>query len=260
MVKEFVGPVYLEPIEHVYIHRETGKKYTSVTKILSSIEHEFETEEVALRISKQSDNNPAKNPDYVGMSYEEILDYWQWLNDTANEYGTFVHETVEKYLLAQKWYFPENHPEYGDLEAKAIKAYENLKVDEGICIYPERIMFSEKYSLAGTADLKIDIDEEFFDIGDWKTNKKFEFFNPFGGQCLKKPVDHLQQCHYSIYSLQLSIYAYMCEEETGMKCRQIWIGYWSRETEEFTRIPIMYLKSEAKMILELHKYNTEIAV
>jgi hypothetical protein len=91
------------------------------------------------------------------------------------------------------------------------------------------------------------------------TNKKFEFFNPFGNECLKKPVDHLQQCHYSIYSLQLSIYAYMCEEETGMKCRQIWIGYWSRETEEFTKIPIMYLKSEAKAILELHKYNTEIA-
>lgn len=252
MVKEHVGPVYLEPIEHVYIHRETGKKYTSVTKILSMIEHEFETELVATRISQQA--NDVRNPIYVGMNYNEIIDYWQMLNDTANEYGTFVHESVEKYLLANKWYFPED-----ELEQKVITAYENLKVDEGICVFPERIMFSEKYSLAGTADLKIDIDKYFFDIGDWKTNKKFDFFNEFGFQTLKKPMDHLQQCHHSIYSLQLSVYAYMCEEETGMKCRQIWIGYWSRETEEFTKIPITYLKHEAKTLLEMHKYNMEIA-
>lgn len=254
MVKEFVGPVYLEPIEHVYFHRETGKRYGSVTQMLSKIEHEFETEVVADRISKQRDNDPNKNPDYIGMTVEEILDYWKMLNDTANEYGTFVHETVETYLLKQHFWFPED-----ELQKKVIKAYEALKVDEGICMYPERIMFSEKYSLAGTADLKIDIDREWFDIGDWKTNKRFEFFNPFGSQTLKPPFHHLQQCHYSIYSLQLSVYAKMCEEETGMKCRQIWIGYWSRETEEFTKIPIMYLKHEATTLLELHKYNTEIS-
>jgi hypothetical protein len=259
MVKEFVGPVYLEPIEHVYIHKETGKRYGSVTQMLGSIEHEFETELVAERISKQSDKNPKKNPDYVGLSYEEIIDYWQMLNDTANEYGTFVHEAVEKYLLANKWYFPKKDTEDGLLESKVIKAYKKLEVDEGVCMYPERIMFSEKYSLAGTADLKIDIDDKFFDIGDWKTNKKFEYFNPFGSQCLKKPLDHLQQCHHNVYSLQLSVYALMCEEETGMKCRQIWIGYWSRETEEFTRIPITYLKNEATTLLKLHKYNKEIA-
>jgi hypothetical protein len=253
MVKVFEGPVYLEPIEHVYFHRVTGQKYTSVTKILQLVEHEFETEKVAARIVKQSDST--KNPDYIGMNYDEIIDYWQMLNDTANEYGTFVHETVEKYLLADNWYFPKD-----ELEKKVIRAYKKLNVDEGVCIYPERIMFSEKYALAGTADLKIDIDEHFFDIGDWKTNKKFEFFNPFGSQCLKQPVEHLQQCHHSLYSLQLSIYAYMCEEETGMKCRQIWIGYWSRETEEFSRVAVTYLKNEARQLLELHKYNTQIAV
>ena len=252
MVKEFVGPVYLEPIKHVYIHRETGKKYGSVTQMLSTIEHEFETELVAERIVQQADT--VKNPDYIGMNYNEIIDYWQMLNDTANEYGTFVHEVVERYLLAQKWYHPKEQ-----LEIDVINAYEAMKIDEGICMYPERIMFSEKYSLAGTADLKIDIDKYFFDIGDWKTNKKFEFYNQFGGQCLKKPFDHLQQCHHSLYSLQLSVYAYMCEEETGMKCRHIWIGYWNRESKTFSKIPITYLKHEAKILLELHKYNNDIA-
>ena len=260
MVKKEKSKVYLEPIEHIYIHRETGKRYGSVTQMLGKIEHEFEEELVAERISLQRDDDPKKNPDYRGMTKEEILDYWQYLNDSANEYGTFVHESVETFLMKNKWWFPKEDPQFGNLATEVIKAYNvfSKEIDEGICIYPERIMFSEKYNLAGTADLKIDIDAEWFDIGDWKTNKRFEYFSPFG-QTLKKPFEHLQQCHYSTYSLQLSVYARMCEEETGMKCRQIWIGYWSRETKAFTKIPIMYLKNEATKLLELHKYKTEIA-
>lgn len=261
MVKEFVGSVYLEPIEHKYFHRETGKKYGSVTQMLQMIEHEFDANEVSANIARQLDSDPKKDPQYHGMNQNQILDYWQYLNDMANEYGTFVHETVETYLHKNKWWFPPKHEEYGDLASEVISAYNEFskEIDEGICMWPERIMFSEKYNIAGTADLKIDIDNEWFDIGDWKTNKRFEFYSPFGVS-LKKPFDHLQQCHYSIYSLQLSIYAKMCEEETGMKCRQIWIGYWHKEKKNFTRIPIMYLKNEATKLLELHKYQNEIAI
>lgn len=250
MAKLHVGPVYLEPIEHIYIHRDTGKKFTSVTKILSSIEPHFEGDRIATSISKQSDNNPKKNPKYIGMTKEQILDYWQELNDTANEYGTNVHETIENYLFNNKFYFPKT-----ELEIKIIAGYESLKVDEGVEIYPERIMFAEEYELAGTADLLIDIDAEFFDIGDWKTNKEFNFFNNFGHKTLLKPFDHMQDCQYSIYSMQLSTYALMYEMETGKKCRQIWIGYWDKENETFQRIPVMYLKSEAKKLLEYHKFN-----
>jgi hypothetical protein len=223
MAKIEESKVYLEPIEHVYIHRVTGKKYTSVTKVLGSIEPHFEGDRIAGNIAKQSDSNPKKNPAYVGMNKEQILDYWQELNDTANIYGTMVHEIVERYLLADKMYFTDD-----PFELKVIQAYE---------------------------DLKVDIDDTFFDIGDWKTNKEFNFFNKFGYKTLNKPFDHMQDCQYSIYSMQLSVYALMCEMETGMKCRQIWVGYWDKVNEVFEKIPIMYLKSEAKKLLEMHKYT-----
>ncbi len=251
MAKIHEGEVYLEPIEHIYIHRKTGKQFTSVTKVLGSIEPHFEGDRIAENIAKQSDTNPRKNPVYIGMTKEQILDHWQMLNDTANEYGTKVHETIEKYLLSNKMLLTDD-----PFEIKVIKAYNELGVDEGIEIYPERVMFSEEYELAGTADLKIDINEEFFDIGDWKTNKEFNFYDNFGFKTLLKPFDHMQNCQYSIYSMQLSVYALMCEMETGMKCRQIWIGYWNKETESFTKIPVMYLKSEAKKLLDIHKFNT----
>ena len=232
MAKIWEGPVYLEPIEHVYIHRETGVKYTSVTKVLSSVEPHFDSDSIAEAIVKQADNN--KQERYIGMTKIQILDYWQMLND--------------------KWFFPDN-----DLQKKVIQEYERMKFDEGATIWPERIMFSSEYKLAGTSDLIIDIDDEFFDVGDWKTNREFNFFNNFGFKTLLKPFEHMQDCQYSIYSLQLSTYALMYEMEfPHRKCRQIWIGYWDKEAEVMSKIPVMYLKSEAKKLLEHHKFQTQL--
>ena len=241
--------VDLEPIEHVYIHRDTGANYKSVTTVLQMVETHFDTQGVAEAIFRQKDD--VKNPKYVGMNVDQILDCWQELNDTANEYGTHVHETIETYLLKHQLWYPED-----ELQKKVIASYESLGVDEGIMMYPERIMFAEEYNLAGTADWVIDIDETFFDIGDWKTNKAFNFWNPYGFETLLKPFDHLQNCQWSVYTLQLSTYAYMYELETGRKCRHIWIGYWEKEKETMRKIPIMYLKTEAKKLLEMYKYKT----
>jgi hypothetical protein len=251
--KLWVGPVFLEPIEHKYHHRETGKIYKSVTTTLSSIEPHFDSEAVSLAITRQPDN--AKQERYIGLSQQEILDFWQLLNDEANVYGTKVHDIVERYLLANKWYFP-NEDEEGEFEQKVIEGYENLKIDEGIAVWPERILFSEEYELAGMSDLIIDIDEKFFDVWDWKTNREFNFFDQFGYKTHFKPFDHLQSCQWSVYSLQLSVYAYLYEMEfPGRKCRQICIGYWDKEKKSFEKIQIMYLKHEAKKLIEMHHYN-----
>jgi len=252
-IKKFENKyVYLEPIEHKYIHKVTGKKYGSVSGVLSLIEPHFDSEGVSAAIVKQADNK--KQERYIGLTQQEILDFWQKLNDDANIYGTKVHDIVERYLLANKWYFCSDDEE-GQFEQKVIDGYESLNIDEGILMYPERILFAEQYELAGMADLIINIDDEFFSVVDWKTNEDFGFYNGFGNQTLFKPFDHLQSCHYSIYSLQLSVYAYMYELETGMKCRDITIGFWDKHLTTFSRIPIMYLKHEAKKLIELHHYN-----
>jgi hypothetical protein len=251
--KLWKGPVYLEPIEHKYIHRETGKKYKSVTTTLASIEPHFDVEGVSLAITKQADS--AKQERYIGLNQQQIKDYWQMLNDEANVYGTMVHDIVERYLLANKWYFPSND-EQGAFEQKVIDGYNSLEIEEGIAVWPERILFAEQYELAGMSDLIIDIDDVYFDVLDHKTNRVFNFYNPFGYETLYKPFDHLQSCQWSIYTLQLSVYAYMYELEfPKRKCRQIIILYWDKEKETFEKIHIMYLKHEAKKLIELHHYN-----
>jgi hypothetical protein len=88
------------------------------------------------------------------------------------------------------------------------------------------------------------------------TNRVFNFFNPFGYETLYKPFDHLQACQWSIYTLQLSVYAYMYELEfPKRKCRQIYVLYWDKEKQTFEKIQIMYLKHEARELIEMHLYN-----
>jgi hypothetical protein len=261
MVKEHVGPVVLEPIEHVYIHRITGVKYSSVTKAIASIEPHFDADAVAEAITHQADN--VKQERYIGLNKQDILDFWQMLNDEANIYGTRVHDILERYLKANKWYYPPD-TEIGLFEQRVIEGYNKLNIDEGVCMYPERIMFSEYHKLAGMSDLIIDLPQspksldKYFSVLDYKTNRVMNFFNPYGNETLNKPFDHLQNCQYSIYTLQLSVYAYMYELETGKKCRDISLLYWDKITESFSRIPVIYLKKEAKILLDLHKYNMEL--
>lgn len=248
--KIWEGPVELEPIEHVYIKKDTGEKYTSVTKVLHSFVEPFEEDLIAERISKQSDDNPKKNPKYIGMNKLQILDLWREMNDTANEYGTHVHESLEKYMLSQLTYLGED-----EIEVAAIKAYASLEIDHGNVTWPERIMFSEEHQLAGTADVIVDHDETYFSVLDFKTNKEFNYSNKFK-KYLKKPLDHLQDCQFHIYALQLSLYAHMYQLEfPNKKCREIILLYWDKKEKTFSKIYVPFLKSEAKKILDTHKHN-----
>lgn len=245
MAKRHVGKVYLEPIEHIYIHRDTEKHYKSVTTVIGLIEEEFETEAIAKAIENQNDDK--KNQKYIGMSKNRIVDYWQEINDEANEYGTSVHELIETYIMKNKWYFPKD-----EKEKKILSEFNKLNLELGRECYPERVLFSEEYEIAGTTDLLVDIDDDFFEIGDWKTNKKINFYSSFK-KTLKPPFEYLQDCEYVVYTLQLSIYALLYEMESKKKCRQIWIGHWDRQKEVWTKIPIMYMKHEALKLLKHYK-------
>jgi hypothetical protein len=241
--------VWLEPEEHVYIHEDTEVKYKSVTTVLSMLEEHFDTEGVARAISLQLDED--KKPEYIGMSKQEILDEWERINREANEYGTEVHEILERYLLADRIYIPKS-----DYEKEIITKFQKIDPMTTGVVYPETILFSEKHSLAGTADIIEDCGD-YFNVWDFKTNKKLNYVSQYG-QWLKKPVSHLSDCQFNIYALQMSIYAYMFQMETRKKVGRMALFYLNPEKDyEFEIIPVNYMGYEAKKVLDfwLEKQN-----
>lgn len=241
MTRKRDSVVYLEPIEHKYYHKKTGETFKSVTTVLGMLEPEFDAEEIALAISMQDPSK--KKEQYQNMSQEEILAEWKRINNEANEYGTEVHEIMERYLLADKIYIPKT-----DYEREIILKFQEIDpMTKGI-IYPETILFSEKHKLAGTSDI-VEMCDDYFNIWDWKTNKEFNFISKYG-HWLKKPVSHLSDCQYNVYSLQLSIYAYMLQLETKKKVGRLGVFYLNPKTNKFELIPIPYLGLEAKAVLD----------
>lgn len=233
--------VYLEPIEHVYIHRKTGEKFKSVTTVLSMLEPHFPAEEVALAISRQADED--RKPEYRGMTQQQILAEWERINREANEYGTEIHEILERYLLAGRIYIPKN-----DYEREIITKYQKVDKMTGT-LYPETVLFSQKYSIAGMCDLIEDFGD-YFNVWDNKTNKKINYISQYG-HWLNKPVTHLSDCQYNIYSLQMSIYAYLYQMETRKKVGRLALYYLNPEKDyEFEVIPCPYLGREAKDVLD----------
>jgi len=232
--------VYLEPVEHKYYHKVTGESFKSVTTVLGMLEPEFNSEQIALAISMQDPSK--KKEQYQNMSQEEILAEWKRINDEANEYGTEIHEIMERYLLANKIYIPKN-----DYERNLISKFQEIDPMTKGTIYPETILFSEKHKLAGTADIIEDCGD-YFNVWDWKTNKKFKFISEYD-HWLNPPVSHLSDCQYNIYALQLSIYSYMFQMETKKKVGRLGIFYYDKE-EGFKLIPLPYMGLEAKAILD----------
>lgn len=233
--------VWLEPIEHKYIHKLTGEKFKSVTTVLGMLEPEFNSEQVALAISQQDPSR--KKEKYQNMSQEEILVEWKRINDEANAYGTEIHEIMERYLLANKIYFPKN-----DYERGLITQFQEIDPMVTGTIYPETILFSEKHKLAGTADIIEDCGD-YFNVWDWKTNKEFRFISEYN-HWLNTPVSHLSDCQYNVYSLQLSIYAYLYQLETKKKVGRLGIFYLNPKLNKFQLIPLPYMGLEAKKVLD----------
>jgi len=174
--------VYLDKDSHTYINEDTNESYVSVTTVLSEYKEKFESEKIAGFVAKKH-----------GKDVKDVLEEWSVIRDTASDYGTNTHDTIEKYLKRNRFYFPSN-----DEEKNIIKSLNELDIDYGEKYYPEKILHSSKHKIAGTADLVIDIDYDYFDIGDWKTNKEFTYYSKYD-KYLLSPIDYLQDCHYNIY-------------------------------------------------------------
>jgi len=97
--------------------------------------------------------------------------------------------------------------------------------------------------------------KDTFTVGDFKTNKKFNFTSKYC-ESLLSPVEHLHNCEFNVYALQLSIYAYMYEKLTKKKCRGLVIFY--LENGKWVSVSCNYLKNDVIAILSDYKEKNDL--
>ena len=192
---------------HTYTHTETKEKFISVTTLLGKYKKPFDKEFHAKRVANRE-----------GVPIEMVLEMWEKEKNKACDRGTNIHKLLEDYI---------EYGEVNDTFSWLYKSYDRSvewHVDKFNKILSESVLYNEEFKVAGMADLIYEHKNDEFTVGDFKTNKKFRFSSPFGERMLE-PVDHLHNCEFNVYALQLSMYAYMYEKQTGKKCRKCVIFY-----------------------------------
>jgi len=216
---------------HTYTHKTLGK-FISVTTLLGKYKEHFDANKHATRVAQRE-----------GVPKEMILELWENEKNKACERGTNIHELLENYI------------NFGDTEENYMwlyKTYNNIVercIDRYDKVLSENLLYDEDFKVAGTADLIYEHKDEFT-IADFKTNKKFRFSSAFNEKLLP-PVDHLHNCEFNIYALQLSMYAFMYEKLTGKKCRKCVIFY--LKEDKFIPYHVNYLKSDIQALLDAFK-------
>jgi hypothetical protein len=238
--------VVFDEDSHTYTN-PTGIKYVSATTLIGKYKQPFDKVAVATAYAKKN----GKTPEYWIAKWEEI-------STKACEKGTNFHKAKEARMLSTDGISKEDKV----LPVVDINKFTEPNIDYATLpdgVYPELLLWNHYWGIAGLADI-ITIDGEYFDVDDYKTNKKIDktsYSHPrYGHKMMKPPINHLMDCNYIHYSLQLSLYAYMLEMLSGKKCRSICfhhhppqVGNPDLVQEEGIKYKVAYLKSEVLAML-----------
>jgi hypothetical protein len=218
---------------HVYSDK-SGNIYKSVSSILSLIKPKFDVETKSMEYASKRK-----------MNIDDVLKLWEDKKNTGLNYGTDVHENIENYFINEKI---ENIRYKEVVEDIHDKVYDKNGINELIC-------FDLNKKICGTSDYVVFKENDFY-ISDFKTNKKFNFENQFEDKFLLEPVSHLPNSEYFIYALQLSFYAKMIENLSGLKCGGLDIFWLKRQIEtkdifkaKWMKYKVPYLREEVEQIL-----------
>lgn len=232
MVKSPETMVTFKEDTHQYFN-VLGTEYQSVTKVLHSYCAPFDQDYHAERKAQK-----------LGIPKWEVLAEWKRTTEEACDFGTRIHLLMENYI---------KRGERGETPFNLYESFDNAMRDyvgQRRKILSEVILWNDEARVAGTSDIIVELNDEEFCVGDFKTNKKFTYFSAFGNRMLF-PLEHITDSKYSVYALQLSVYAYFYELISGKRCRNVFLLYLEDGAWKF--IPANYMKYEVMALLRHYK-------
>lgn len=265
MIKElniaFKDIVYQDSA-HTYFHK--NQSLQSVTQFLSSLKQPFDKNYWAVYKAYEFSGHPVKmiwnsrtsfkvddkivylSDDYTHLKVqpEQILEQWDIEALTGTTRGSYVHDYLEN--LEKRLIDPIPLPNIDLSTVETIKFYTSLRKAESLCkdwyhttkeylipIAMEFIVGDATLELAGRFDrLYFNLNTQEYEIWDFKTDKKLNYENKYS----KLKLFNLPDCEYEKYSLQVSLYKKIIEDNLGVKLGQSRIVHFNIKEETWSII------------------------
>lgn len=173
--------------------------FTSATTLIHDYFPEFDKQGISKKYAEKHN-----------MTQIDVLKKWQHECDVSVILGNMVHKFCEEKLLDQPYTVKPVTDKHRNVLRTADRAVDFL-MKNFTFVDSEKIIFSEKYKIAGTIDLLMKRGNVIY-ILDWKTNKEIKldnFFKNYGLKCLS----HLDDNNYTKYCLQLNLYKWLLLKE-----------------------------------------------
>lgn len=203
---------------HIYTIYGSSENTISSTSIIKLYTRPFPGKFICQRMvnSKDFPNKP-KHADYVQYCVDEhgqpvstdivverILQHWKRTGAEACSLGTALHDTIDRYYNSVTDFTFDDTPElrlFQDFD----QHYQQLGYEP---YRTEWLIYDELDGICGAIDcVMFRTTDQTYHIFDWKRSKRLQHT---GGRMLP-PLQHLKDCNYIKYSLQLNLYKYILE-------------------------------------------------
>jgi hypothetical protein len=224
---------------HKYLHPkdQTGNaEYISVTTLIERF-FPFDLKRYIERKAEEENRTE-----------EDVLDEYLIMRDEAAEKGTFLHNQIESCLKQTKFNSDSKEFElFLDFYEKEIKERKLVFYDA------EKMIFSNKYNVAGTIDclLKKNNKDEYIML-DWKRSKKLIIDGRpriFGYGYALSELNSLDNSSYNRYCLQQNIYKYIVETECSMEISSMKLVVLHENYSNYHIVDVPIMKKETNIIL-----------
>ena len=225
---------------HIYTI-DGDSSFTSVTTWNHSHFHEFNSDKV---IDKMMASPKWPTNAYYGKTKQEIKDMWKQNGMASSAAGTKMHYDIECFYNNNK---VENDSVEFSYFMKFHNSNPNLKAYR-----TEWMVFDKELKLAGSIDMIYENEDGTLDICDWKRSKQIKKYNPWQS-ATTKCIEHLPDCNFWHYTLQLNTYKYLLEKNYGKKIKNMYLICLHPNNDSYIKYNVPYLPQEINDLMTLRR-------
>ena len=234
---------------HVYTVQGSSKGIISCTKFLHEFFGHFDAKGTIKKMMASPKWTESKwyKP---GITAKEIEEQWNANGREASGAGTAMHLAIEQFLNGSEHVILPHIKETTEW-----RYFMNFWREHGADLEPYRTeweVWSEDHKLAGQIDMvyRRKSDGKFL-IYDWKRSKEIKTENKF--QTGLPPIQHLPDCNYWHYTLQLNVYRWFLENLYGLVIDDMYLLVLHPDNKNYKRVRLNRMDEEVDAMLECRR-------
>jgi hypothetical protein len=230
---------------HVYFIHGSCAGIVSCTSFIHSFFSKFDSKKIIKQICRSDRWKNDATYQYYKKSPVQIENAWEINRVSASSQGTKLHAMIEHF-------FNDIDIEYDDTMLDFTQFLKFNDDHSDLCIFrTEWIIYSTELMIAGSIDAVFLNADGTYTIFDWKRSKEIHY-DAYGDGKALEPFEHLPDCNFSQYSLQLNLYKTILEKHYDVVIKDMYLCVFhpTNPDNTYIKIQVPSMPVESKLMID----------